>query len=158
MIKELTPHNTKDIYDIINCAATVYRGAIPDDCYHEPYMSREELKNEMRRMTFFGWEEARRLIAVMGYQPVKDVTLIRHAYVLPGHQRKGIGTSLLNHLRYMTTTRQLLVGTWQDASWAIKFYQRHGFVLMPDKDELLMRYWDISPRQIETSVVLGIEL
>jgi GNAT superfamily N-acetyltransferase len=158
MIKELTRHDTNDIYAIVNRAAMAYRGVIPDDCYHEPYMPREELQNEMRRMTFFGWEEACRFIGVMGFQQVKDVTLIRHAYILPDHQRKGIGTLLLNYLRQKTATRQLLVGTWKDASWAIKFYQRHGFVLMPDKDELLKRYWDISSRQIETSVVLGTEL
>jgi GNAT superfamily N-acetyltransferase len=158
MIKKLTRRDIDVIYDIVNRAAIVYRGAIPDDCYHEPYMPHEELQNEMERMTFFGWKEAHKLLGVMGFQPVKGVTLIRHAYVLPGHQRKGIGTFLLNYLRHITATRQLLVGTWKDASWAIKFYQKHGFVLMPDKDELLMRYWDISPRQIETSVVLGIEL
>lgn len=158
MIKELSHGDTNDIYTVVNGAATAYRSVIPADRYHEPYMPWEELQSEMEQMTFFGWEEAHRLIGVMAFQPVKDVTLIRHAYVLPGHQRKGIGTILLNYLRQMTTTRQLLVGTWQDASWAIKFYRKHGFVLMPDKDELLMRYWDIPARQVETSVVLGIEL
>jgi GNAT superfamily N-acetyltransferase len=158
MIKELTSHDTNEIYMIVNRAAVAYRGAIPDDCYHEPYMPLEELQNEMRQMTFFGWEESGRVIGIMGFQPVKDVTLIRHAYVLPEEQRKGIGTILLNHLRQKTATRQLLVGTWEKASWAIQFYQKHGFALMPDKDELLKRYWDISSRQIETSVVLGIKL
>jgi GNAT superfamily N-acetyltransferase len=158
MIKKLTTNDIEAIYAIINRAAIAYSGAIPDDCYHEPYMPLEELQNEIGRMTFFGWEETGRLIAVMGFQPVNDVTLIRHAYVLPDHQKKGIGTMLLNHLKQMTGTRQLLVGTWRDASWAVKFYRKHGFEFMPDKDGLLKRYWDISSRQIETSVVLGIEL
>jgi GNAT superfamily N-acetyltransferase len=158
MIKELTPNDINDIYAIINRAAIAYRGAIPNDCYHKPYMPLEELRNEMGRMTFFGWEEGNGLIGVIGFQPIKDVTLIRHAYVLPDHQRKGIGAILLHHVRQKTDTRQLLVGTWKDASWAIKFYQKHGFVLMPHKDELLKRYWNIPRRQIDTSVVLGIAL
>jgi GNAT superfamily N-acetyltransferase len=158
VIKKLSRRDTNNIYAVINLAAKAYRDVIPDDCYHEPYMPREELQNEMGQMAFFGWEEASKLIGVMGFQPVEDVTLIRHAYVLPSQQRKGIGTILLNHLRQKTATRRLLVGTWKDASWAIKFYQKHGFVLMPDKDKLLASYWDIPARQIETSVVLGIEL
>lgn len=156
MIKKLTCNDIETIYDIVNSAARAYRGVIPDDCYHEPYMPLAELNAEMSRMSFFGWEERRRLIGVMGFQEVKDVTLIRHAYVLPDRQREGIGARLLDHLRQMTTTAQLLVGTWKDVTWAIEFYQKHGFILMPDKDELLLRYWDIPPRQIETSIVLGI--
>jgi GNAT superfamily N-acetyltransferase len=158
MIRELSYVDIEFIYDIINSAAGAYRGVIPSDCYHEPYMPKEELQKEMNSMTFFGWEEGHRLIGVMGFQPVKDVTLIRHAYVLPDQQGKGIGTRLLDHLKQMTTTRQLLVGTWADATWAIEFYQKHGFVLMPDKDELLLSCWNIPRRQIETSVVLGIDL
>jgi len=158
MIRELSYKDTDAIYDIINRAALAYKGIIPDDCYHEPYMPKEELQREMGGMTFFGWEEARRLVGVMGFQPIRDVTLIRHAYVSPDRQRKGIGTRLLDHLKQMTKSKQLLVGTWADATWAIEFYQRHGFRLMPDKDELLMRYWNIPRRQIETSVVLGTEL
>jgi len=158
LIKKLTHDDMVVIYDIVNRAARAYRGIIPDDCYHEPYMPREELQMEMSCMTFFGWEETRQLVGVMGFQPVKDVTLIRHAYVLPFHQGKGIGTRLLNHLKGMTTSGQLLVGTWSDAIWAVEFYQKHGFRLMPHKDELLRCYWDISERQIQTSVVLGIDL
>jgi len=158
MIRELSFIDIDCIYDIINSAARAYRGVIPSDCYHEPYMPKEELQREMYSMTFFGWEERRRLVGVMAFQPVKDVTLIRHAYVLPDRQGKGIGTRLLDHLRQMTRTRQLLVGTWADATWAIEFYQKQGFNLMPDKDGLLMRYWNIPQRQIETSIVLGIEL
>ena len=146
------------IFDIINKAAGVYKGAIPADCYHEPYMTKEELFHEMGSMTFFGWEEEGKLVGVMGFQPVKDVTLIRHAYVLPDYQRKGIGTILLNHMKQITKTKYLLVGTWADASWAIEFYQRHGFNLMPNKDGLLRQYWNVPQRQVETSVVLGIEV
>jgi GNAT superfamily N-acetyltransferase len=158
MIRKLSNTDTDAVYEIINRAARAYQGAIPDDCYHEPYMPKEEMQREMSSMTFFGWEEQRRLVGVMGFQPVKDVTLIRHAYVLPDHQRKGIGTILLDQLKQMAMTKQLLVGTWADATWAIDFYQKQDFKLMPDKDELLMRYWDIPQRQIETSVVLGIDL
>lgn len=158
MIKELSSKEAQIIYEIINQAAhAAYKGVIPADCYHEPYMPQEELLSEMKTMTFFGWEEGDKLVGVMGFQPVKDVTLIRHAYVLPDYQGKGIGTKLLNHLKRMTSTRHLLVGTWADATWALDFYQKQGFKLMPNKDELLMKYWDISKRQIETSVVLGME-
>ena len=158
MIIELSRRDTAAIYGIINLAARAYRGFIPDDRYHEPYMTKEELQKEMNGMTFFGWEEKRRLVGVMGFQPIKNVTLIRHAYVLPDRQGRGIGTRLLDHLKQLTNTKQLLVGTWADATWAIEFYQKQGFVLMPDKDELLKQYWDIPQRQIETSIVLGIQL
>ena len=158
MLRRLFPKDTHVIYKIINDAAHAYKGVIPDDCYHEPYMPKEEFCRETKNITFFGWEEEGELVGVMGFQPVKDVTLIRHAYVLPGCQRKGIGTRLLNHLKQVTKTKQLLVGTWADASWAIDFYQKQGFKLMSNKDELLTRYWDIPQRQVETSVVLGIEM
>jgi GNAT superfamily N-acetyltransferase len=158
MIRELSYADVDCIYEIINSAAVAYRGVIPSDCYHEPYMPREELQKEINSMTFFGWEERYRLVGVMGFQPVKDITLIRHAYVLPDRQGKGIGTMLLNRLKQMTRTRQLLVGTWADATWAIEFYEKRGFKPMPDKDGLLMSYWNIPQRQIETSVVLGTEL
>jgi GNAT superfamily N-acetyltransferase len=111
----------------------------------------------MERMAFFGWEEDGELVGVMGFQPLKDVTLIRHAYVLPEHQRRGLGGRLLTHLKGLTTTPRLLVGTWADATWAIRFYEKHGFRLEPHKDELLQTYWGIPERQIETSVVLGLE-
>jgi GNAT superfamily N-acetyltransferase len=158
MIKKLSAKEAQVIYEITNQAASAYKGAIPDDCYHEPYMPKEELHQEMKSMTFFGWTEKGKIVGVMGFQPIKDVTLIRHAYVLPDYQGKGIGTRLLNHLKQMTRTRHLLVGTWVDATWAIEFYQKHGFKLLPNKDELLIKYWNISQRQIETSVVLGIEI
>jgi len=157
MIRKCGSEDVRDIYTIINDAARAYKGVIPADCYHEPYMSMEELEEEMRRMTFFGWEEER-LVGVMGFQPVGDVTLIRHAYVLTDHQGRGIGSKLLAHLKGLATTPRLLVGTWADAHWAISFYQKHGFRVLPNKDELLRRYWDIPKRQRETSVVLGLEL
>jgi GNAT superfamily N-acetyltransferase len=143
---------------IINEAATAYHGKIPPDCYHQPYVPVDELKREMERMTFFGWEADGVLVAVMGFQPVKDVTLVRHAYVLPGYQRQGIGDEMLRYLKGLVTTPRLLVGTWADATWAIAFYEKRGFSLLRDKDELLKTYWDIPRRQIETSVVLGIEM
>jgi len=158
MIIKLSRRDTDAIFGIINQAARAYRGFIPDDRYHEPYMTKEELQKEMNGMIFFGWQEKRRLVGVMGFQPIKDVTLIRHAYVLPDRQGRGIGTRLLDHMKQLTNTKQLLVGTWADATWAIEFYQKQGFVLMPDKDNLLKQYWDIPQRQIETSIVLGIQL
>lgn len=158
MIRTCGPEDFEAIYHIINEAARAYKGVIPADRWHEPYMPRDELRAEMERMTFFGWEEESELVGVMGFQPVRDVTLIRHAYVLPEHQGRGIGSKLLTHLKGLATTPRLLVGTWADATWAIHFYERHGFRLEPNKDELLRTYWDIPERQIETSVVLGLEL
>ncbi len=155
MIIELSPSYNKKIFEIINLAARVYKGVIPDDCFHEPYMSEQELIHEMNAMTFFGWKERQKLIGVIGFQPISNVTLIRHAYVLPKYQGRGIGTKLLEHLECLTKTRQLLVGTWADARWAVHFYQKHGFILQPNKDELLLKYWSISDRQRETSIVLG---
>lgn len=156
MIRKCGLEDIEQMYVIINEAARAYKGVIPPDRYHEPYMPMAELREEMQLMTFFGWEESRRLVAVMGFQPLEDVTLIRHAYVLPDYQRRGLGSKLLEHLKTVTTTPRLLVGTWADASWAIEFYEKHGFRLLADKDELLRAYWDIPERQIETSVVLGI--
>jgi GNAT superfamily N-acetyltransferase len=158
MIRKCRDSDTQRIYHIINEAARAYEGAIPADRYHEPYMSLAELKREMKRMTFFGWEEDGELVGVMGMEPIKDVTLIRHAYVLPLWQRRGIAGWLLNHLKGLVATPRLLVGTWADARWAIRFYLKHGFRLLPDKDELLKAYWDIPQRQIETSVVLELNI
>jgi len=149
--------DTQRIYYIINEAAKAYEGVIPADCYHQPYMPKEELEREMHEMTFFGWEVNGELVGVMGFQPVKDVTLIRHAYVLPQWQRQGIASRLIDYLKSLVTTSRLLVGTWADAHWAISLYEKHGFRLMPNKDKLLMTYWHIPQRQIETSVVLGLE-
>jgi len=158
MIRTCQSDDARRIYLIINEAARAYQGVISDDCYHQPYMPVEELEREMKQMTFFGWEVNGELVGVMGFQPVKDVTLIRHAYVLPRWQKQGIGSKLLNHLKGLVTTPRLLVGTWADAHWAITFYQKHGFQLLSNKDELLKTYWNIPQRQIETSVVLGMKM
>jgi GNAT superfamily N-acetyltransferase len=141
---------------IINAAAEAYRGVIPADRWHEPYMGRDELDREIAAgVVFWGYEADGRLAGVMGFQPVRDVDLIRHAYVVPTGQRRGIGGALLGHLRQLSQ-RRLLVGTWAAADWAIRFYQRHGFALVSParKAELLKTYWDIPERQIEVSVVL----
>ncbi len=158
MIRECQPGEIKRIYYIINEAAKAYEGVIPADRYHQPYMPMDELEQEMKQITFFGEEVNGELVGVMGFQPVKDVTLIRHAYVLPQWQRQGISSKLLNNLKRLVTTSRLLVGTWADARWAIAFYEKHGFSLLPDKDELLRTYWNIPQRQIEISVVLGIDI
>ena len=158
MIRKCEWEDIEEMYVVINEAARVYEGVIPPDRYHEPYMPLGELREEMQRMTFFGWEEDQTLVAVIGFQPFEDVTLIRHAYVLPEYQRQGLGSKLLEHLNTLTTNPRLLVGTWADASWAIEFYEKHGFRLLANKDELLKAYWDIPERQIETSIVLGMTL
>lgn len=157
MIKKLSSSDIGKIYEVINEAARAYQNVIPDDCYHEPYMSVEELRSEMGGVTFFGWDDGGYILGVIGCQCVKDVTLVRHAYVLPDSQRRGIGTKLLDHVKQTAKTKHLLVGTWADAIWAIQFYQKHGFKLMPNKDDLLREFWNVPQRQIETSVVLGIE-
>lgn len=144
------------ILAIINAAAEAYRGVIPPDRWLDPYMPADELEGEIAAgVVFWGHEADGILVGVMGLQPVRDVDLIRHAYVLPGTQRRGIGGALLAHLRRMST-RPMLVGTWAAAEWAIRFYERHGFALVSParKTQLLKSYWSIPDRQIETSVVL----
>lgn len=141
---------------IINAAAERYRGAIPDDCWHDPYFTEAQFAAEIDAGVIFwgvGMDDA--LVGVMGVQASGDVHLIRHAYVLPARQGSGLGTTLLRHLREQTPG-PMLIGTWAAASWAIDFYTRHGFRLVPlDKTAaLLNKYWTISPRQVETSVVL----
>jgi GNAT superfamily N-acetyltransferase len=141
--------------EIVNAAAVAYRGVIPEDRWHEPYMGPAELESEIAAgIEFWGYEEDGSLLGVMGIQPVQDVTLIRHAYVAPGTQGRGIGGALLAALE-ARGSGQLLVGTWAAASWAIRFYERHGFVAVDDPAALLRRYWSIPERQIETSVVLA---
>lgn len=154
MIRQCNRSNINRIYFIINEAAKSYDNVIPADCYHQPYMTMAELKSEMKRMTLYGWEENGELIGVMGFEPVKDVTLIRHAYVLPQWQNKGIGAALLKHLMKLRETQRLLVGMWTANRGAIRFYERYGFRLQPNKDELLKTYWNIYQRQIETSIVM----
>jgi len=145
------------ILAIVNAAAEAYRGVIPDDCWHEPYMPARELESEIAAgVEFWGYETDNALAGVMGVQPVRDVDLIRHAYVLPAHQRHGIGAALLQYLR-QRSTRPMLIGTWAGAEWAIRFYRRRGFELVPPerKTALLKTYWTVPDRQIETSVVLA---
>jgi len=145
------------ILAIVNAAAEAYRGVIPVDRWHEPYMPARELDDEIAAgIAFWGFERDGTLLGVMGIQPVRDVDLIRHAYVLPGHQRQGIGAALLGHLRGLST-RRMLIGTWAAADWAVRFYQHHGFGLVPpeQRNSLLKTYWTVSDRQIETSVVLA---
>ena len=145
------------ILAIINAAAEAYRGVIPPDRWHDPYMSGDALRAELAAgVAFCGYEADDALCGVMGLQTVRDVDLIRHAYVLPEHQRSGIGGALLRHLQRQST-RRILVGTWAAATWAIDFYQRHGFVPVAPatKAALLKKYWTIPDRQIETSVVLA---
>ncbi|HUI92040.1 MAG TPA: GNAT family N-acetyltransferase [Chitinivibrionales bacterium] len=157
MIIPCTPADFDAMFRIINDAAWAYKGAIPEDCWHDPYMSREHLKLEIGRgVEFYGCSENGTLAGVMGIQDVKDVTLIRHAYVLTRFQRKGIGGKLLAFL-VKKTGRPVLMGTWKAATWAISFYQKHGFTPVDEetKNRLLRKYWTIPDRQIETSVVLA---
>jgi len=156
MIRPCSGAEVPAIETIINEAARAYEGVIPADCWHEPYMPRAELLGEIAAgVQFWGWDDSGALIGVMGIQKVCDATLIRHAYVRSGHQNRGIGSVLLAAL-VRQSSDQLLVGTWAAAEWAIRFYQRHGFRLVPteEKDRLLSTYWKISQRQRETSVVL----
>lgn len=149
-----------EILRIINAAAEAYRDVIPADRWHEPYMSAVQLEDEIvSGVEFWGYQLMGDLIGVMGLQPVDDVDLIRHAYVRPGSQRLGVGGALIKHLRELSD-RTMLVGTWADARWAIEFYQRHDFELVPRERtaEVLRKYWDIPERQIETSVVLAFPL
>jgi uncharacterized protein len=145
----------EEVFSVVNDGAWRYRGAIPQDRWHEPYMPIDEVRAEMKRMRFYGYRKDMELLGVMGKEPVKDTTLIRHAYVKTEHQGKGIGSALLNFIERQVETEWLFVGTWQAATWAIDFYRKHGYATMENKDELLRRYWEIPERQIETSVVLG---
>ena len=157
MIRPCRDDERPAILAIVNAAAEAYREVIPPDRWHEPYMPAAELDAEIAAgVTFWGYEADGALVGVMGIQPLGDVTLIRHAYVAPGRQRGGVGGALLEHL-IATATQPLLVGTWAAAEWAIRFYERHGFVLVSTerKTELLRRYWTIPERQVETSVVLA---
>ncbi len=144
------------IYSIINDAAKAYKGVIPDDCWKEPYMSKDELQHEIDEgVVFWGYEKDDELVGVMGLQHIQDIALIRHSYVHPLKQNQGIGRKLLFRLQRQTT-RPILVGTWADAVWAIRFYKKNGFQLVSpeEKNMLLKKYWSIPERQIECSVVL----
>jgi len=157
MIIRCTKDDVSRICEIINDGARAYKGMIPDDCWNEPYMSLEDVEKQIKDgVEFFGWSENGQLLGVMGMQHKKDVTLIRHAYVRTSDRQKGIGSTLLNHLKIISAG-PVLIGTWAAASWAIDFYRKHGFNLLPvdEKNMLLRTYWTISERQIETSVVLA---
>ena len=157
MIAPCAPDDFPDILAIVNDGARAYRGIIPTDRWHDPYMPESELRSELAAgVTFTGLYEDGRLLGVMGLQEVEDVTLIRHAYLRTSHHGLGIGGLLLEHL-LQSTDRPVLVGTWAAATWAIRFYEKHGFRLLSDTDRsrLLRRYWTIPERQIETSVVLA---
>lgn len=156
-IRPCDERDVPDILRIINAAAAAYRGMIPADCWHDPYMPLEELRAEIAAgVRFIGYEPAGMLAGVMGVQQVRNVRLIRHAYVLPEWQGHGVGSTLLGHLRG-SDDRPTLIGTWAAANWAIRFYERHGFALVPREAiaPLLHAYWSVSRRQIETSIVLA---
>jgi len=157
MIRQCDKTEFEMIYEIINDAAQSYKGVIPADCWKEPYMSKDDLRHEVDEgVVFWGYEEDGELVGVMGVQHVQDMTLIRHAYVRTAKRNQGIGGKLLSYLRKQTT-RPILIGTWADAVWAIRFYEKRGFRLVSsgEKDRLLKKYWSIPERQIETSVVLA---
>ena len=157
MIRRCDNGDVAAIGMIINAAAAAYKGVIPADRWTEPYMPEAELRHEIGAgVGFWGYLEDGRLRGVMGIQEVQDVTLIRHAYVAPAHQRRGIGGALLNRVGGETLA-PILIGTWADADWAVRFYENHGFRLVPAEAtrKLLQRYWSVPDRQIETSVVLA---
>lgn len=159
MIRECSNCDFEVIFEIVNDAATAYKGVIPADRWKEPYMSKPELTHEIEDgVLFWGYEEEDQLLGVMGIQNVQDVTLIRHAYVRTSQRGRGIGSKLLLFLG-KKTERPILIGTWADAVWAVRFYQKHGFRLVTpeEKNSLLKKYWSIPERQVETSVVLAEE-
>jgi len=157
MIRQCTENDIPEIYEIINDSAQAYRGVIPEDRWHDPYMSREKLSLEIQdSILFWGEEQNNRLIGIMGIQDKGEVTLIRHAYVRTGIRNQGVGTRLLRHLEILTNN-PILIGTWADAVWAISFYRKNGYqlVTVEEKNRLLKKYWNIPERQVETSVVLA---
>ena len=159
MIRICTESDFRRIFEIINDAAYAYKGIIPEDRWHEPYMPLDELRKEIENGVYFwGLEHDGQLIGVMGIQDKGEVTLIRHAYVSSGTQKLGIGTKLLKYLEDLTE-KSVLIGTWAAASWAISFYEKNGYVQVPEKEKncLLRKYWSIPERQVETSVVLAKE-
>ena len=157
MINEYTKKNISKILYVVNNAALKYRGIIPDDCWHEPYMLEKELVNEFNNsVRMFGYKKDNKLVGVMGIQELKNITLIRHAYVLTHYQGMGVGKSLLQYLFKINKSSSLFVGTWRDATWAIQFYKKFGFVVHTkiQTNQLLKKYWEISSKQIENSIVL----
>ncbi len=160
MIRKCNESDIDVIYEIINDAAQAYKGIIPEDRWHNPYMSLTELRQEiLDGIIFWGLVDNHELVSVMGMQDKNEVALIRHAYTRTARRNEGIGSRLLRHLE-STTDKPILIGTWADATWAIAFYQRNNYHLLPvqEKEQLLRKYWTISERQIETSVVLSNKL
>ena len=157
MIQKCVSENFREVFEVINDGASAYKGIIPQDRWHEPYMTEEELLAQVNQgVEFWVYTDNNRITGVMGIQAKEDVTLIRHAYVRTADRNKGIGSRLLKHLLAITDA-PVLIGTWAAAHWAIDFYKKHGFRLLPgeEKDRLLRKYWSIPDRQIETSVVLA---
>jgi|TARA_B100001971_G_C17694081_1_gene288450 GNAT superfamily N-acetyltransferase len=157
MISEYTKSDSSEILYVINDAASRYKSVIPDDCWHEPYMSERELVDELKDgVQMFGYLHNNRLIGVIGFQKTKGVVLIRHAYTLTAYQGKGTGSAMLEYLLNKTWNSRLLVGTWKNAKWAIRFYEKFDFILHAKEETtlLLKKYWNISSKQIENSVVL----
>ena len=156
MIRKCIETDFKTVFEIINDAAQAYKGVIPEDQWHEPYMTFEGIRKEIEDgVVFWGLENDGKLLGVMGIQDKGDVTLIRHAYVRTRVKKSKIGTKLLQHLERMTEN-PILIGTWAATSWAISFYEKNRYTLVSDeeKDRLLRKYWSIPVRQVETSVVL----
>ena len=157
MIRKCEDRDFETLYEIINDSARAYKGVIPPDRWHEPYMMKDELRREIQRgVEFWGYEEEGNLQGIMGLQNVQDVTLIRHAYVRTGRRRSGLGGKLLRFL-LAQATKPVLIGTWAAATWAVAFYQKHGFTRVSEREKnfLLKKYWTIPERQVETSVVLA---
>ena len=157
MIREYKQTDTSKILNIINDASLKYKDIIPSDCWKEPYMSEQELIDELSDgVRMFGYHHNSKLIGVIGIQKVKVVILIRHAYTLTSHQGKGTGSALLEYLLKKNQNSRLLVGTWRNATWAIRFYEKFGFIIHAKEQSalLLKKYWKISSKQIENSVVL----
>ena len=157
MIERCSTTDVEEICKIINDGASAYKGVIPNDCWHEPYMSLDELQIQIAEgVEFWSYKDHKMILGVMGIQDRGDVTLIRHAYVRSSAQNKGIGSKLLSHLTTLTE-KPVLIGTWAVATWAIEFYAKHGFHMVPEeeKNRLLIKYWNIPARQVETSVVLA---
>ena len=156
-IRRCQPADFATVLAVINDGATAYKGKIPADRWHEPYMPAAELEEELAAgVVFWAYLQDQEIVAVMGLQEVADVTLVRHAYTRTSHQHRGLGSALLDHLRGQTR-RPILIGTWRAATWAVRFYEGHGFRLVSDieKRELLRRYWTVPERQIQESVVLA---
>ncbi len=157
MIRRCTPEDLQAIYEIVNDAARAYKGVIPSDRWHEPYMPLDELHEEIAQgVAFWGYEDAGSLAGIMGIQDRGEVDLIRHAYVRTRERRRGIGGALLGHLESLTV-KPILIGTWSAAAWAVRFYQKHGYRVLEreETERLLRRYWSVPERQIATSVVLA---